>query len=120
MGARGEGIILLPDGSEVTVLFTNRALVEVEQALGKSTLALAQGFGNGDMGVGDITQMLLVGMRAARRDTRSGGPVPSMLDAYNVMDQVGFTKVSEVVVLAIAAVLSYGTEEADADESPNA
>jgi len=117
-GARGEGTIILPGGGECVVLFTNRALADAEKVLGKSILAVAQGFGAGDMGVGDIAELMLVGMRAARHDARAGGPVPTVADAYGVMDQVGFTRVAEVVIEAIAAVLSYGKEETE--ENPNA
>ncbi len=120
-GARGEGIIVLPDGEQVRVLFTNRALVEAERALGKSILALAQGFGDGIVGIGDVAQLLLVGMQASRRDERAGGPIPNLASAYDVMDQVGFAKVAEAVIGAVAGVLSYGQDDAGGeDPDPNA
>lgn len=116
-GARGESTIQLPDGGEVVVLFTNRALVEAEKALGRSILAVAQGFGDGDIGVGDVAQLLLVGMRAARRDGLGSGSVPTIDTAYTVMDAVGFAQVSADVVSAVAEVLGYGQ---GGETNPNA
>ena len=119
-GARGEGVIPLPEGDEVTVLYTNRALVEAETALGKPILVAVQAMAEGAIAVGDVVQLLLVGMRAARRDARTSGAVPTVADAYDIMDQVGLTTVTAIVIEAVAAVLSYGQNTDAADQDPNA
>ena len=119
-GARGEGVIPLPEGDEVTVLYTNRALVEAETALGKPILVAVQAMAEGAIAVGDVVQLLLVGMRAARRDARTSGAVPTVADAYDIMDQVGLTSVTAIVIEAVAAVLSYGQNTDAADQDPNA
>ena len=120
-GARGEGAIVLPSGDEQVVLYTNRALVEAEQATGKSILALSREFEGGTFSVGDIAQLTLVGLRAARRDARAGGPIPNIHDVYDLLDQAGFTEVARVVVGAVADVLSYSPDDdSDHDADPNA
>ena len=66
-GARGEGIIELKDENgnvteTVSVLFTNRALAEAENATGKSTLQLLNAATMQLMGVGEVAQLLAGGM----------------------------------------------------------
>jgi hypothetical protein len=115
MGARGEGVVTLPDGNEVPVLFTNRALVEVEQATQKSILSLSREFEQGVFRIGDVAQLMLVGMRAARRDARTGGAAPTINDVYEILDQVGFSEVARVAVSAVAEVLSFSADDEGAD-----
>ena len=115
MGARGEGVILAGT-DEVRVLFTNRALANAEQQLGKSVLGVAQGFVNGTSGISDLAQLLRAGMEAARHDAREARRAISLNEAYAVLDESGFSAVAEVVMMAVADVLSYGTSE---DEDPN-
>lgn len=109
MGARGEGTIRAGD-REVQILFTNRALAQAEQAMGKSTIAVTQGFLNGAAGIGDLAHLLQAGMEAARRDSGERGRVVTTRDAYNVLDEAGFAAVTQVVMEAVAAVLSYGAD----------
>jgi len=113
-GARGEGTISLPD-RDVTVLYTNRALMTAERQLGKSILAVAEGFASNATTIGDVAQLLLVGMQAARRE-QGGSPV-TMDGALDVLDQAGFGAVAAAVMEAVAAVLGYS---ASADDAPNA
>lgn len=110
MRARSEKIINTGD-SEIRILFTNRALADAEDQLGKSIIALANGFAEGSSGVNDIANLLRVGMEASRRDALSGGKPVTIDDAYELMDEVGFAQVTTVVMTAIAEVLSYGLEE---------
>lgn len=112
-GARGEAF--LEDGGErVAVLYTNRALAEVERATGKSVLSLAHSIES--LAVGDVAQLLLAGMEAARRDARAGGRAYTINDAYAVLDRLGFATVAMAVVEAVTAVLTYQPgEEADAN-----
>lgn len=116
-GARGEATIQLAD-REVTVLFTNRALAEVEQKLGRSILATAQGLADGTTGIGEVVILLRAGMEAARRDAREPGPAVALNTAYDVMDEAGFGPVAEAVMEAVGAVLSWGTSSEG--EDPNA
>jgi len=126
-GARGEAIIERGD-IEYRVLFTNRALAEAESATGKSILVIARGFVNGATGIGDVAQLLSIGLEAARRDSKSGGPqgrAYTLADAYRIMDEVGFTAVARAVMESIAVVIRYDgdddTARNDAErESPNA
>jgi hypothetical protein len=110
-------VIQLPD-RDVTVLFTNRALMTVEKQTGRSVLAIAEGFANGQSGLGDMVQLLLAGMQAARRDAREGGPPLRMDDALEVMDQAGFGPTAAVVMGAVGAVLGYSNEIEESDD-PN-
>jgi hypothetical protein len=120
VGARGETIIRSGDaGEEHRILFTNRALAEAESATGKSVIAIAQGFANGATGIGDVAQMLAVGLEAARRDAKLGGRAYTLGDAYRIMDEVGFTIAARAVMEAVAAVLKFGNDaEAPEGESP--
>jgi hypothetical protein len=116
-GARGTGRLALATG-EVEILFTNLALAEAETLTGKSVLQLADTGRTNALGMRDVAQLLLVGMEHARRAAHAGGPRVTLKEAFAIMDEVGFIKVAEVVLLALAAVLSYGAgagEEAAAD-----
>jgi len=110
MGARGEATIEA-DGREVRILFTNRALAEVEAQLGQSIIAVAQGLADGSSGITEAAHLLRAGMEAARRDAGEGGRAIAMTDVYRVLDDVGYTGVVLAVSEAMAAVLSYGTED---------
>lgn len=114
-GARGEATIQAGE-REVRILFTNRALAEAEGQIGKSIIGVAQGFTEGTTGIGDIAHLLRAGMEAARRDAHAGGKVVTLKDAFQVLDEAGFSAVTVAVMEAVAAVLSFGTE----DQDPNA
>jgi len=111
-GARGEATIQAGE-REVHILFTNRALAEAESEMGKSVIGVAQGFAEGASGVSDIAHLLRAGMEAARRDAHTGGHVVSLNDAFQVLDEVGFTAVTVAVMEAVSAVLSFSGEEQD-------
>jgi hypothetical protein len=121
-GARGDAIIKAGE-REVRILFTNRALANAERQIGKSVIAVAQGFARGDTGIGDVAQLLAAGIEAARQEARTGGRATTLNDAYGVMDQVGFERATQAVMEAISAVLSYKGDEAqpaqDDATSPN-
>lgn len=108
-GARGESTIQLED-REVRVLFTNRALGDAEQQLGRSIIGVSRGLQDGTSGIREIVILLRVGMEAARRDAREGGRSITIPDAYDVLEHAGFAIVTEAVMMAVAAVLSYGTD----------
>lgn len=116
-GARGETTIQA-DGREIRLLYTNRALAEAEKQVGRSVIGIAQGFADGTSGITEVAHLLRAGMEAARRDGGGGGRVVSLNDAYQVLDELGFSAVTVAVMEGVAAVLSYGAESED-DESPN-
>jgi hypothetical protein len=117
-GARGEGVIELPDGEEVSILYTNRALADVEKATGQSIILVADGFANGRTGIREMAQVLRAGMEAHRRDARAGGRAVTLNDAFDILDAVGFARVAEVAMTAVGEVLGYGVDEGDLDD-PN-
>jgi len=106
-GARGEATIIAGE-REVRILFTNRALADAEAQIGKSIIAVAQGFADGSSGITETAHLLRAGMEAARRDAGEGGRTVALTDAYVVLDEAGFAAVATAVCEAIAAVLSYG------------
>ena len=106
MSARGEGVIQAGD-REVQVLFTNRALAEAEDAMGKGIIGVADGFSSGQTGIRDVAYLLRAGMEAARREARDGRRPITMVDAYAVLDDAGFSAVTMVVMTAVADVLGY-------------
>ncbi len=120
MGARGESTIQTETG-EVRVLFTNRALVAAEKAMGQSVLAVSQGFVGGESGITEMVHLLHAGMEAARHDAREGGRRVTVNDAIRIMDEVGLAGVAGPVMESVAAVLSYDPAFAkDAEEEdPN-
>lgn len=116
MSARGEGVIQA-GGQEVVVLFTNRALMQAEKQMGKSVIGVTQGFLDGAAGFNELVTLLQAGMEAARRDSGIRGRVITVNDAVEVMDEAGFTAVAQVVMEAVAAVLSYGAGEVNENGS---
>ena len=115
MGARGEQTIIVGD-EEIRVLFTNRALAEAEQALGKGIFQVFQEFVDQKAGLTDTVHLLRAGMEAARRDARTGGKAVQTNDAYDVLNAVGFQRVIQAVAVAIADVLAY---DPDQETDPN-
>jgi hypothetical protein len=116
-GARGEAVLMVGD-EQVTALYTNRALAEAERATGKTILEIARGAESGNLGIGDVAQLLHVGMEHARRESRAGGRSYTINDAWQVLDMLGFGAVAAAVFEAVAAVLSFSAE--DADDNPPA
>jgi len=109
-GARGE-FVLQAGERKVQILFTNRALASAEKAMDKPILGVLQNFGQGS--VQDLALMLQAGMEAARRDARESGRVITLNEAYEVMDEAGFSATAAAVFSAIGEVLSYGQEDQD-------
>jgi hypothetical protein len=103
-GARGEAFLRVGE-DEVAVLFTNRALAEVERITGKPVLQLARGVDS--LGIADLAALLCVGMETARVERRTGGKKYTLDDAWRIMDEVGFTVVLPVVIDAVATVISW-------------
>lgn len=111
MTARFEGHLTAEDDRgktrEVRILFTNRALAEAEQAMGKGVIGVAQGFATGSTGLFEVAHLLRAGMEHARREAKQRGRPITLNDAYEVLDQCGFSRVAQTVMESVAAVLSY-------------
>ncbi len=117
-GARGRGLLQAGE-REIAILFTNRALAAAERQLGKSVLAVAEGFAGGESGITDVVYLLRAGMEAARRDARVGGKAIALPEAFEVLDAMGFVQVAAVVMETLAEVLAYDAREDDEDDCPN-
>lgn len=121
MPARGTGAIRLEDGREVSVLYTNRAIMGVEKTLNRGIIGLLEGFVSGESGIGELAAMLQAGMEAARRDARAGGSPISLNDALDVLDAAGFAAVAAPVMEALAAVIGYEADNGyrEGHQDPN-
>jgi len=117
MGARGE-VTLQTGEREVRILFTNRAIAQAEDSLGKGIIEILQGFEQGGS-VSEIARLLQAGMEAHRRDARLGGRAISIAEAFSVMDEAGFAPTTEAIAVGVSEVLSYGTELEEEDTDPN-
>jgi len=118
MSARGEGTLNV-NGREVSILFTNRALISAEKQVGKGILGILQGFAEGSSGMGELVALLRTGMEAARQDVRKSGKPASNDDALAIIDEIGFTAVVGPVMEAVAEVISYTSQAEDKVDDPN-
>lgn len=105
-GARGEGFIEF-EGEQLSILFTNRALAEVEQATGKTVLQLAMGMKDGQVGMNEVAHLLHRGLEHGRREVNPGRKPYRITDMWGILDALGFVPVMRVVAIALSAVLSY-------------
>lgn len=105
-GARGEGLLTV-DGETYAVLFTLRALADAERATGKTVMQLMTMAQAGAFGVGDLAQLLTIGLEYARREGRTRAAGFNLNDAWRLLDQLGFTPVATVVIEALTAVMTY-------------
>lgn len=113
-GARGEGFLDL-DGEQYPVLFTLRALADAERLTGKTVMQLMAEAQRSTMGVGDLAQLLAVGLEHARRDGRTRDRGYTLNDAWHLLESLGFAAVAVVVFEALAAVMAYSRPKGDAD-----
>jgi len=119
MPARGVRTIEV-NGREIPILFTNRALVSAEKQIGKGIIGLLNSFSmGGDLGIGDLVALLRAGMEAARQDGRKSGKPVSNDDAFNIIDEIGFTAAIVPVMEAVAEVISFTQAEPDQVDDPN-
>ena len=114
-GARGEAV-LEANGESYRILFTNRAIAEAEQRTGKAFLHLLRLASIEDLGVNDVANLLVTGLEAARRETGGGRPY-QITQAFDLMDAVGFVQAAQAVVLALTAVLTFGSKAEEGEES---
>ena len=110
---RGEITISTREGQEYRVLYTNRALAEIEAACGKSIFAIFDSMTKEDLSITETAEMLKAGLNAARIYNREGGKVHSLNQAFDIMDEVGFIRVMQEIAPAIAAVFSDEDDGAD-------
>jgi len=111
-GARGSTTFFVGD-QEIRVLYTNRALAEIEANLNKSIVEISQGFSDGKTGIREVATMLRFGMEASRRDMRDGGRSVTMDDAYKILDELGFAEIAAAIIPAIVDMLTPKTEDDD-------
>lgn len=101
---------------EIQILFSNRAIADAERIMGKGIIGVLRGFNSGDAGVSEVAALLQAGIEAARRFYRLGGKRITLNDAFNLMDEIGFTALAPVVFEAIGEVISYESDEYSQDE----
>lgn len=111
-GARGETWID-EEGQQHALLFTNRALVEAEHALKRTVLDIASAATAGNLGVGDVARLALIGLEYSRRDRRENRRSYSIDEVMDILDEFGFTAVAAAVFSGLAAVLSYKRGDGD-------
>jgi hypothetical protein len=99
MAARGEGIIV-GEGREVNVLFTNRTIGRAESQIGKSIKIIISN-GLQELGMSELAIFLRVGMQEAADKNIS------LDDAYDVIDMAGFLSVNNVITKCLMSVLSF-------------
>lgn len=105
-GARGEGYLEL-DGERHVILFTLRALADAERATGKSVMQLMATAQHNTMAIGDVAQLLIVGLEYARREHRDRTRGYDLNDAWRLLNGLGFAPVAAAVFEALAAVMAY-------------
>lgn len=105
MTVRGEQFLETEDG-EIRILFTNQALAEAEQRMGKAVLAVAHDLMNSQSGVFEVAHLLRAGMQSANNNGRRKNTV-SLHQTYKIMDEIGFTVVVKAVLEAVTEVLMY-------------
>jgi len=106
----GTGVIN-HNGGEILVLYSNRAIAEAESMMGKGIIGVLNGFENGQSGVKEVAVLFSAGMDAARRYYRLGGKRASLQDAYDLMDQIGFTVVAAEVFQAVSEVIAHSGDD---------
>lgn len=100
---------------EYRVLYTNKALLNIETWTGKSIMEIIAGYVNSKTGVKEIARMLQAGMEAARKD--SGGKDQVTLDdALEALDDIGTVNAATEIAEAVKGVLNRDEGEPD----PNA
>lgn len=108
--------------NEIQILFSNRAIADAEKIMGKGIIGVLRGFNSGDAGISEVAALLQAGMEAARRFYRLGGRRITLNDAFDLLDEIGFTALAPAVFEAIGEVISYESDEfsdeADSDEDP--
>ncbi len=102
MSARGEGFL-----GELPVLFTNRALADAERKLGRTITEILSAASGGRFGISETASLLAIGLEYGRRDRKESRANYTEQDAYNLMDEHGWSDCAKMVIEAISTVLTY-------------
>lgn len=108
-------VLIQGENEEYRVLYTNRALLNVETWTGKSINQIISGFIDGKSGVHEIARLLQAGIDAARKDS-GGGKQVTLDDALSALDDIGTVNALNQIQEAVIGVLNRGESEPD----PNA
>ena len=109
-------VIIQGETQEYRVLYTNRALLNVETWTGKSIMEIVAGYVSGKTGVNDIARMMQAGMDAARKDGGSGKQV-TLDDALAALDDIGTVNAATEIADAVKGVLNRDKSD---NPDPNA
>ncbi len=110
-GPRSEVTFESGEGT-VGLLYSNRALAEVEAQIGKSVWMLVDVFGNGYYpAIHDLVLLLRAGMEAYRKEHEPSAKPVSLDDAYKVLDLVGYSYTVTQVMPAAGEVLFFTRPE---------
>ena len=105
-------------GQEYLLLYNMAALADAENRTGKSVTELARGASNGSLGIGDVANLFVAGLEAARRAYHTTSRAFQLQRAYELMEQAGYAKVATTVFEGVADVLGFDPDEdEDADDS---
>lgn len=111
---------LMVDDQEIgEVLFSNRAIANAERVMEKGIIGVLNGFQSGGSGIFEVAVLLQTGMEAARRYNRAGGRRVTLDDAYEILDEFGFSAIAAPIFEAIGAVLARDGDSPEGEESPN-
>jgi len=108
-------VLIQGETQEYQVLYTNRALLNVETWTGKSIIQIVRGFVDGKSGVNEIARLLQAGMDAARKDV-GGGKQVTLDEALDALDDIGTINALNELQSAVGGVLNRDESEPD----PNA
>jgi hypothetical protein len=108
-------VVIQGETQEYRVLYTNRALLNVETWTGKSIIQIVRGFVDGKSGVNEIARLLQAGMDAARKDG-GGGKQVTLDAALDALDDIGTINALNQLQDAVGGVLNRDESEPD----PNA
>lgn len=101
--------------AEILLLYSNRAIADAERLMGKGIIGVLNGFETGQSGVNEIAALLAAGMEAARRYYRLGGKRVTLNQAFEIMDQIGFTVAMANVFEAVGEVIAFEPEDEESD-----
>lgn len=108
---------IITGDAEIPILYTNRSIANAERIMEKGIIGVLSGFQDGGSGIAEVAILLQVGMEAARRDGRLGGKRISQDDAFEVLDELGFTAIAAVVFEAVGEVIAQDSNAIDAEFS---
>lgn len=115
-GARGESHVK-DGGEEIPLLFTNRALLEVERMVGKPIITILLDYYEKKISMDSISKILRVGLETARKESMGKQATVSLDEAFDILDRVGFTDCAAAIVSGISEVINYSQSEPEKEGS---